>query len=382
MEEFYDSNPINRDLYQVYQELITYKDMESIPVKSIFNEVYYQCTRIVYENNPEPDFDAIEMDIKANVGTRIVLRLVYRMMYALLTARTGNSREVEKVRNRLEIYSDIMTRNSNFRAFIREYSPSYHKRVISLLPNPAEPETLKYQPIDWAEATCDFDGEATRMVVDLWADTEDKKSVLSLMSRYCTHHLRFKNYKEYSLEKEKIFRQGTILLTSLKRELKETEENCTMVAEPIEAITLHIGSTATLKEKDREIAMLKSVNKMLRTQNEELLARLNQNEPVSTKERSFTFTQILDFGENHTDREEGRVIIKMLNFFLRNAGNSTETERDKVDALEHKMLNPETGDNVMGNKNSFSGNARLVNLQMPQDMSAAIEKVLSKYLIS
>lgn len=377
MEGFYALSPINRDLYKVYQELVTYEDVEIIPAERIFNEVYYQCTRIVYENNPEPDFEAVEMDIKANVGTKLVSRLVYRMMYALLTARMNNTQEVEKVRHSLEIYSDIMTRNSYFRAFIRKYNLNSRKCIVSLSPHPVAPDALKYQPLDWEEVTCGFSLEATKKVVDLWVGTEDKKTVLSLMAQYSKKYHGAINDKKHPVELEKKYHRILVLLARLRHDVREQEERGLMCAER-EAPS--INPKDLLKEKDNEIAMLKKANKMLRTENEELLSKLNQSRPVNSKERSFTLNQILDFGENHTDREEGRVIIKMLNFFLRNAGNSTEEERDKVDKLEHKILNPETGDNVMGNKNSFSGDAKLVNLQMSQGMSAEIEKAVSKYL--
>ena len=43
----------------------------------------------------------------------------------------------------------------------------------------------------------------------------------------------------------------------------------------------------------------------------------------------------------------------MLNLFLRDAGDSTQEERDMVDEVEYKLLHPDLGDTVQDNKTSF-----------------------------
>ena len=54
----------------------------------------------------------------------------------------------------------------------------------------------------------------------------------------------------------------------------------------------------------------------------------------------------------------------MLNLFLRDAGDSTQEERDMVDEVEYKLLHPDLGDTVQGNKTSFGNNSNMVNFNL------------------
>ena len=57
----------------------------------------------------------------------------------------------------------------------------------------------------------------------------------------------------------------------------------------------------------------------------------------------------------------------MLNLFLRDSGNSTPEERDMVDKVEYKILHPDTGDKVQGNKTSFGNNSNMLNFNFPEN---------------
>lgn len=371
MGELIAASPMNIELHEVYKELVALEDVEIIPAERIFNEVYYQCTRIVYENNPEPDFEAVELDIKANVGTKMVSRLVYRMMYALLTARAGNTGEVEAVRKSLEIFSDMVTRNNHFKKFVTRYNQKSRKQIVVLTPNPVAADALKYQNVDWKEVTCGFDQEAIEMIVGLWSSKAEKKKVISYIQRCVSLLYRRPATSAFEMEFMMKYRDVDIWLMRWKRELKDGEDAPTMCAEPAprRLEETNANQVFLLKQKDEEIEMLRNANKALQTRNAELLSKLSNNERTDTKERSFTFSQLIDYGENHTYPEGGRVIVSMLNFLLRNAGNCSRKEMEKVDALERKTLQPERGDSVMGNKNSFDGEAKLLNLQLPQNVS-------------
>ena len=80
--------------------------------------------------------------------------------------------------------------------------------------------------------------------------------------------------------------------------------------------------------------------------------------------RSFTLRMILDYCLKHTNQTTGLTIIAMLNLFLRDAGDSTQEERDMVDEVEYKLLHPDWGDTVQGNKTSFGNNSNMVNFNL------------------
>ena len=61
-------------------------------------------------------------------------------------------------------------------------------------------------------------------------------------------------------------------------------------------------------------------------------------------ERQFSLGMILHYCIKHTNHRTAPTIISMLNFFLRNMGDSTQEERDTIDQVEYKLLNNEVGD--------------------------------------
>ena len=61
-------------------------------------------------------------------------------------------------------------------------------------------------------------------------------------------------------------------------------------------------------------------------------------------ERQFSLDMILYYCIKHTNHRTVTPIIAMLNWFLRNLGDSTQVERESIDHVEYKLLNNETGD--------------------------------------
>ena len=61
-------------------------------------------------------------------------------------------------------------------------------------------------------------------------------------------------------------------------------------------------------------------------------------------ERQFSLGMILLYCIKHTNHHTVSPIIAMLNWFLRNLGDSTQVERDSIDHVEYKLLNNEVGD--------------------------------------
>ena len=90
----------------------------------------------------------------------------------------------------------------------------------------------------------------------------------------------------------------------------------------------------------------------------------------TTKERSFTLPKILEYTKDHCNLNTAPTIISMLNYFLRNAEDSTQEEKNMVDEVERMMLHPDRGDQVTGNKSCFTENAQQVNFTFPSGISA------------
>ena len=55
-------------------------------------------------------------------------------------------------------------------------------------------------------------------------------------------------------------------------------------------------------------------------------------------DRQFSLGMILLYCIKHTNHHTVAPIIAMLNWFLRNLGDSTQEERDSIDQVEYKLL--------------------------------------------
>lgn len=361
------SEPLNRDLYKIYLELKEQEIDTGVTDEKIMNEVYYQCTKLVYENSAYPDFEAIDLDIKANVGTKLISRLVYRMMYAIFSVRINNSAEIEKIMKDLEVYSYVMTKNHFFRKFIKAGCNDRGKKFIELSPRPVPAKLLKIIPVYWPEITQEYDDQAIRMLIDLWEDPDDKLTVIENIEESFKLRKAGKDYKMLDYMRNTRRLCLYLDLKPLKREIRGMKGSSKMyaadIAEPVP------DYEAMLAGKDEEIEQLKKTIASSRSTIEELKSRLNDFKSKQAQERSFSLSMILDYTENHTNEHTAPTLIAMLNYFLRNAGNCTKEEIEKVDGMERKMLYPHRGDQVQGNKNSFTDSAQLVSLTLPANMS-------------
>lgn len=101
MSEFLEE-PLNKKLYEVYLNIKRKVPSQDFQTLKLFNEVYYQCCRIVSANDPDIDLDDIIKEIKEDLGWEYSTSLVVNMIYAVLSLRKGNSKEVKEVLLKIE----------------------------------------------------------------------------------------------------------------------------------------------------------------------------------------------------------------------------------------------------------------------------------------
>jgi hypothetical protein len=89
MDEFLKA-PVNQEMYDLFlkikQRTMLLKNSDYAVIK-IFNEVYYQCTRIVYEQEPNIRLKDYITDIKSNMGTYNHARVIYGLIFFLFSRR-------------------------------------------------------------------------------------------------------------------------------------------------------------------------------------------------------------------------------------------------------------------------------------------------------
>lgn len=345
-------NSLNKKIYNIWADSYAGTQIGQALGGKLLNEAYYQCVKAVYENSPDFDIDQLELDIKANVGLRLYARDVVRIMYAILMSRENNTNEINQYRDK---FGDILLVNSGaYKEFIQKAKKLENKQNIDLSPKPLSVFMLNHSTINWPEVTREFNLEAIQMVVDLWKDAEQKLMVIGMIEDAFNRYYSDTNTKDFVV---------SIDLSALKDEIRRNE-GISMAAE--EGFDDYLYKTP-LQKKEEEIRNLKAMNAQMRTLVEQLKSEQNSQKSKKKQERSFTLSMILDYCENRTTHVTGPVIIAMLNLFLRDSGNSTPEERDMVDKVEYKILHPDTGDKVQGNKTSFGNNSNMLNFNFPEN---------------
>ena len=368
IEEFLH-DPFNQKLYELYMDMDSGMTTGKIAPYKVFNEAYYQCTKAVYYNLPSCDNAELELDIKANLVTKLASRTVFRLMYAILAARDNNTKEIEEFKDQFDVFNFVMTENKAYLEFLKQVKKRKGRQHINLRPRPCDVKGQNYLAVYWPEVTRDFDYEAIKLVTELWRDPEDKLKVIEMIEDAFRFMKSGKDPLVYSYERPVIdgkYRRKlvTLDLSELKSEIRESQYRSVAA----ESSDDNYPYRTRLVVTEIEIENLRKANKEMAAIIEKLKAELNSKKSKKQQERAFTLGMILNYCENHTTNITAPVIIGMLNLFLRDAGDSTQEERDKVDQMEHKMLHPETGDQVQGNKNNFNNGASYVNFEMSDNM--------------
>ena len=91
MDEFFELDPINIDFFETFLNLREEPFGIKIDEVKVFNEVYYQTTRLFLEHPIAFDYLDIINDIKANLGWKYSAELVLSMSYWLSETNYKNS---------------------------------------------------------------------------------------------------------------------------------------------------------------------------------------------------------------------------------------------------------------------------------------------------
>ena len=116
----YLEEPLNQKLYQVYLGVKRKTPSQDFHTLRLFNEVYYICSRIIYENNPAPDLNDYIQAIKNDMGWDYPTSVVMQMVYAVLSLRKGNSAAVNYVAELISIHYRMNYYKTPFGKFVEE----------------------------------------------------------------------------------------------------------------------------------------------------------------------------------------------------------------------------------------------------------------------
>jgi len=148
------------------------------PALQLFNEAYYQCTKLHIDKHPEEDIRTnYYVDARENLGCTIAAEVVFSMVFALLstmknrTVKTENFAQIIK-----EDFSHKSPYFSSFVSIVKQYKSKGISFPLSFYPSPIN---VGYpDQIDWAHITHNFTPSLIAEAVMLANNEEGQHAIL------------------------------------------------------------------------------------------------------------------------------------------------------------------------------------------------------------
>ena len=331
MDDFFKLDPVNEDCYEVYLNLREDPFNIQADAVKVFNEVYYQITRMFFEHPLPNDLEKYVADIKANIGWNYSAELVMSMAYFLFSlinkkAFPLNRFFTESIHERFEgcrYWKPFMLRIESMK--IRECTVKY-----KFLPCPINVEWLKDKYIHWNAITCNYDFFCIQSVVELWHNIEDRRAVANLIND-SINPITFKGHGIYDERRLKQLMKVYLMA--------DDDSPVWMCSEP-QTDYNSTTSSKRIEKLEKEKQALKNRISELEAENTRLSTLLSAKKNEG-KERSFTLLQIVDYCKRKVEWVDAKSIVAMLNKLLR--GGCTEEEGKLVDSIEDEFRQPATG---------------------------------------
>lgn len=326
IDEFFELDPVNEDFFDVFVSLCEEPFALQADEVKVFNEVYYQVTRMVFEHPLPTDLPKYISDIKANIGWNYSAELVMSMAYYLISLIEKHERPLNK------FFTKAVNERFGGCLFWKPFKHRFEKlrkekRTVkySFLPQPVEVEWLKDKYVHWNTITCNYDLLCIEKVINLWKSIDDKREVAVMINdsvdfgtplRNAADKAHIKHFMEvYMIADE------SAPIWKCAEKLPETDYK--ILNERINEL-----------EKDKRVLMGR-INE-LEADNQRLNALLERKKRIG-KARKFTLVQIVEYCKSCVVWDDVKSIVAMLNKLLRRI--ATEEDNVLVDSIEDEFKN-------------------------------------------
>ena len=119
IDRFYKIDPLNSQFHEVLKTIQISPFEEKKDDTNVFNEVYYQMTRMSYERAMPSDLKRYVVDIRGNIGLSYGVELVMTMLYFLMSLVDKNSRQFDS--NLLKTIKEWYKKSSYWKPFNNLY---------------------------------------------------------------------------------------------------------------------------------------------------------------------------------------------------------------------------------------------------------------------
>ena len=166
-------DPLNKELYQVYQKVKNAPFRISIPDVQLFNELYYLCISLVVKN---VGYHELEEEIYARFGHTYTSNLLISMIYSVFYLQDKRPAFFES----FEQYINEYQRNKEwcfdyFVDFLNNHNVRYH---TDLTPRPEDAKVLIQKNINWLKLTDRFSPHDIKTILLFWPHQEDRLLIL------------------------------------------------------------------------------------------------------------------------------------------------------------------------------------------------------------
>ena len=326
MDEFFRLDRINEAFFEVF---ITLRDepfaVQANEVK-VFNEVYYQITRMVYDYPMPADLPKYVSDIKANMGWNYSVELVMSMAYFLISLMEKQERPLNKFFTKAinEKYFGCLYWKPFKHQFVQLKKDKRRLRY-SFRPSPVDVSWFKDKYIHWNEITRNYDLMCIEHVINLWNDVDDKREVAIMINDSISYYTTKRNPAD--LAHLRHFMEVYMIADNQHSIWKCAEDSPYDESDKLKE---------RIKEIENEKTALQGRISELESENARLNALLEKRKRNGTA-RKFTLVQIVDYCKGCVAWDDAKSIVAMLNKLLRRIG--TEEDSDLVDSIETEFIN-------------------------------------------
>ena len=327
IDRFYKIEPLNKRFHEALKTIAISLFDERKDDTMVFNEVYYQLTRMAYERAMPTDLQRYEMDIRQGMGSNDGVNLVMSMAYHLMSlvekdSRLFNSFLLLTIKERYERcpywgdFSNLYTRLSKGkRRIVYDFKPH---------PVPANELTEKY--VHWQEITGDYNTGALLEILSLWNSKEDKRLLFEMISssvKFSTPKIQhnFQNQVE------------PILMTHLSKKNAKKD-----VSSELERRIKDLDSTVMMLKKEN--AVFQGLIRDLQADNEKMKSMLEDYKQDGGA-RKFTFVEIINYCKDGVDWKDAKEIVSMMNVLLRE--NGTKEDYALLDSVREYFKTKNSG---------------------------------------
>ena len=166
-------DPLNKELYQVYQKVKNAPFRISIPDVQLFNELYYLCISLIVKNVYVYE---LENEITARFGRAYTSDLLISMIFSVFYLQDkrpilfeGFERYVNEYQRNKGWYFDY------FVDFLNNHNVRYH---TDFTPRPEEAKVLINKDSDWLKITDSFCPLDIKSILLFWPNQEDRLLIL------------------------------------------------------------------------------------------------------------------------------------------------------------------------------------------------------------